>query len=102
MQPGAYGTDFAANMIGPDEPEVVDGYRVGKDMFEDMGKLFAERAQAGAFGDPQEVIDTLVRLAEAPKDERPLRVPVGADAAAAVNQVSAEVQKGVLAWMQVE
>jgi NAD(P)-dependent dehydrogenase (short-subunit alcohol dehydrogenase family) len=56
---------------------------------------------AGQFGDPREVADAMMSLAEAPKDQRPLRVPVGADGAAAVNEVSSQVQKGVLEWMKI-
>lgn len=102
VQPGAFGTDFSANMIPPEEPEVGESYREAPRMMEEMGALFARRGEEGEFGDPQEVVDALVRLAESEPGDRPLRVPVQADAAAAVNQVSAEVQKGVLEWMQVE
>jgi NAD(P)-dependent dehydrogenase (short-subunit alcohol dehydrogenase family) len=101
VQPGAYATDFGAKMIGPREPEVLGGYQAGQGMFEAMGQLFAERAQAGHFRDPREVVDAIVSLAEAPKDQRPLRVPVGAEAAEAVNEVSSQVQKGVLEWMEI-
>jgi NAD(P)-dependent dehydrogenase (short-subunit alcohol dehydrogenase family) len=101
VQPGAYATDFGAKMIGPREPEILGGYQAGQGMFEAIGQLFAERAQAGHFGDPREVVDAMVSLAEAPKDRRPLRVPVGADGAAAVNEVSSQVQAGVLEWMEI-
>lgn len=102
VQPGAYGTSFAANTMPPAEPGRLEQYGVVKDRLVAFGQGFQKMVEAGRIGDPREIAETFVKLVELPKGERPLRLTVDAQlgqAVTAINELCAQTQAGVLASM---
>jgi len=102
IQPGAYGTDFVAKGLQPADFGRVEQYGPVKDAMLGFFKAFQESAAAGHIGNPREIFETIVRVTELPKGERPLRVSVDSQlgqAVATINQASAQVQEGVMAAM---
>lgn len=96
VQPGAYGTGFGQNSIPPADAELIESYGPVKQMFEGFQAYFQQMFESGSIGDPKEVVDTFVQVVESV--EGPSRVPIGKDMEAsvtAVNDVSAQIQKGV-------
>lgn len=97
IQPGAYGTTFGANMLSPGDPARLETYGPVNAMFAQFAGRFAEMAESGAIGDPQEVTDALVAVVHS--SEGPLRVTVGADiqqGVGAINGVAAQVQAAIM------
>lgn len=95
VQPGAFGTTFGTNMMQAAEGHRLEEYGPAQEMFAAMAKGFQELDYA----DPQEVVDVLVGLAESQPGDRPLRVPVGADASMAatpINEAQAQSQAAVM------
>lgn len=102
VQPGAYGTNFAAASVRPAEPGRLDQYGPVKDGFLAFGRAFSEMIESGRIGDPREVYDALVGLVEQAPGERPLRLTLDGQlgsAVEAINQTCAQVQENVLAGM---
>ena len=96
IQPGAYGTGFGQNSIQPSNAGLLEEYGPVKQMFEGFAQHFAEMFEKGTVGNPKEVVDAFVQVAES--SEGPMRVPVGADMSEAlntVNEVCDKVQQGV-------
>lgn len=96
IQPGAYGTGFGQNSVQPSDGALIEDYGPVKQMFEGFAKWFADMFEKGEVGDPKEVVDTFVQVAES--TEGPTRVPVGKDMSepvVAVNEVCDKVQEGV-------
>lgn len=99
LQPGAYGTEFHANAIQPEDAARLDGQPAVRAMFEAFGGAFEERIRSGQLADPQEVVEALVELVEAPPGERPFRVTVGEDirpGVVPINETCARVQRHLL------
>jgi NAD(P)-dependent dehydrogenase (short-subunit alcohol dehydrogenase family) len=101
VQPGTFPTtSILRNLVPADDGGRADGYGP---MAEAPGQLFAglgAMAASGQAPDPQQVADVVVRLVDAPRGQRPLRVavdPGGFDGAARLNAVAAEVQQEKLA-----
>jgi NAD(P)-dependent dehydrogenase (short-subunit alcohol dehydrogenase family) len=94
VEPGAYATDIFSKIAGADDAARVASYG-------DLAR-YAEQVSAGlnetAQGrDPQEVADAILRLANAPAGERPLRTVVPANAAVdAINAATAPIQREVI------
>jgi NAD(P)-dependent dehydrogenase (short-subunit alcohol dehydrogenase family) len=100
IQPGVYGTGFMAHSVQPADAARTEQYGLVKDGLLGFGKAFQEMVAAGRIGDPREIFETFVRVVELPKGERPLRVTVDSQLGqplAAINQVCAQVQEGVMA-----
>ena len=95
VQPGAFGTTFGANMLQPHDAQVLESYGPAKEQFASMAQAFAELE----YQDPKIVLDALVQLAESDPADRPLRVPVGADATMActpINEAQDQAQQAIL------
>ncbi len=91
VQPGAYGTTFASNMMPADDQARMGSYGPVTEMAQQFMASFEHRE----FGDPQEVTDAIIKIIEMPAGERPLRTPVGDDsvqAAGPINEAAAQVQ----------
>jgi NAD(P)-dependent dehydrogenase (short-subunit alcohol dehydrogenase family) len=102
IQPGAYGTGFMMHVPRPGDAGRLDQYGPVKDGFLAFGKALQDMTAAGKIGDPREIFDTIVRMVELPKGERPLRLVMDAHLGqpmAAINQVCAQVQENVVAAM---
>ena len=99
IQPGVYGTGFMAHSVQPADAARTEQYGMVKDGLLGFGKAFQEMVAAGRIGDPREIFETFVRVVELPKGERPLRLVVDSQLGqplAAINQVCAQVQEGVM------
>lgn len=97
VEPGAYGTDFATNMIFAPDQEVFANYGPVTGMAQNFAAGFGESLKNLPVK-PQEVADTILNLIETPAGERPLRTPVGlfTEGPQAINEVAAEAQKQML------
>jgi NAD(P)-dependent dehydrogenase (short-subunit alcohol dehydrogenase family) len=90
VEPGAYPTDIFSKVFGPDDAARVADY---SDLAQlEQGLSEGLSASAGQ-RDPQEVADAILRLANAPAGERPLRTPVPSNPAVdAINAAAAPIQ----------
>ncbi len=94
VEPGAYATDIFGNVFGADDTARVADYGHVAKMAEALTQALGESAQER---DPQEVADAILRLANAPAGERPLRTPVpGNPAVEAINAATAPIQREVM------
>lgn len=93
VQPGAYGTDFGANLsLGADEARV-QSYGPVKEIFEGFMANFGAREQ----GDAQEVVSVIMDAVEG--NVQGLRKPVGEDMkqpVEAMNETAKTVQEQLL------
>ncbi|MCX4247173.1 SDR family oxidoreductase [Paraliomyxa miuraensis] len=100
LQPGSYGTSLVSNWIQPAEAARVETYGPVRDGLAAFGQAFAQMAEAGMIGDPQEIAQAFVRLVELPAGERPPRLTVDhmlGELAGAVNEASQSAQQAMMA-----
>lgn len=98
IEPGAYGTDFGKNMMPPADTERLEDFG---EFAEAPMKMFAQLfagMQSDQAPNPQDIADIVKSLIEMPQGKRPLRTTSGGDVAGAnaINQVSEQVQQGLL------
>ncbi len=99
VQPGAFGTTFSQHSVHAADVARLAGYGPVPRMMEGFVKGFEERARAGQLGKPEELVQALVEVVEAPRGSLPARRTVGADVyepVTAINQVSEEVHDRLL------
>jgi NAD(P)-dependent dehydrogenase (short-subunit alcohol dehydrogenase family) len=102
VQPGAFGTDFAKNLVAPADVARVDGYGAAKKIQEQMSAAFASMFNGPNVPNPQLVADAVLQLVETPSGQRPLRVvvdPLTGEGTTAINGVAAQVQVASLEAM---
>jgi len=100
VEPGAYATDIFSGIVSADDAERVAAYGEVAKYAEQIAAGIATSAQAR---DPQEVADAIVRLANAPAGERPLRTVVpGNPGVEAINAATAPIQREALKRMGLE
>jgi NAD(P)-dependent dehydrogenase (short-subunit alcohol dehydrogenase family) len=94
VEPGAYPTDIFSKVFGPDDAARVAEYSNLAPLEQGLSDgLSASASQR----DPQEVADAILRLANAPAGERPLRTPVPANPAVdAINAATAPIQRELM------
>jgi NAD(P)-dependent dehydrogenase (short-subunit alcohol dehydrogenase family) len=95
VEPGAYPTDIFSKVSGPDDAARAAAYSslapLEAQMNEGLGQSAKDR-------DPQEVADAILRLANAPAGQRPLRTAVPANPAVdAINAATAPIQRELIA-----
>jgi NAD(P)-dependent dehydrogenase (short-subunit alcohol dehydrogenase family) len=94
VEPGAYPTDIFGKIAGPDDTARVAGYSSLAPLEKQLNEGLAKSAQER---DPQEVADAILRLANAPAGQRPLRTPVPANPAVdAINAATAPIQRELM------
>lgn len=98
VQPGAFGTDFAAHgLMGADGARAA-GYGPIAEMPMNMGKSLGAMLSSPDAPQPQEVADAVLKLVQTPAGQRPARTIVdryGGQASATVNQVCAQVTESI-------
>lgn len=101
VEPGAYGTSFAANILQGADQERFAAYGQVAQMAQQMVQGMEERSQSGEMGDPQEVAEAIVGLIETPAGQRPLRTLVGSDITILeqLNEYSTQMQAQLLEYM---
>ncbi|GAB4529669.1 MAG: SDR family oxidoreductase [Haliangiales bacterium] len=98
IQPGAYGTNFLAN-ISPPQHDVSSAYGQTAEQFAAISSDFRARVESGDIGDRSEVASGLIEEIERPAGPRPLRRVIGADVSetvGAINQTCAQIQDQLL------
>lgn len=102
VQPGAFPTEFGANMpVGADQARAA-GYGPLENGLQQFGETLQQMFAVPNPPDPQEVADAIVDLIEAPAGKRPPRVVVdrfNAQAATMLNDAHASVQRLLLGGM---
>jgi NAD(P)-dependent dehydrogenase (short-subunit alcohol dehydrogenase family) len=98
VEPGAYPTDFGKKGVWPADPGRAEGYGPLAEMPMQMVQGLAQMFSGPDAPNPQAVADAVVRLVETPFGQRPLRMIVDAhpEGVQAINDVSAQVQAGLL------
>jgi NAD(P)-dependent dehydrogenase (short-subunit alcohol dehydrogenase family) len=95
VEPGAFPTEIFSKVFGADDAARVAAY--GSDFAKLEAQLNEGLAQAAKDRNSQEVADAILRIANAPANERPLRTPVPADPAVeAVNAATAPIQRELI------
>jgi NAD(P)-dependent dehydrogenase (short-subunit alcohol dehydrogenase family) len=103
IQPGAFGTDFSANVIVGSDPSRTEGYGPIAEIPAQIGQALHGMLTAPGAPNPQEIADAVLKLVQTPAGQRPARTAVdryGGHATTAVNQVSAQVTEGLLQAFQ--
>jgi NAD(P)-dependent dehydrogenase (short-subunit alcohol dehydrogenase family) len=94
VQPGAYATEIFSKMFGADDAARVAAYG---DAAGYVGKVSEALGASAQERDSQEVADAILRLANAPAGERPLRTAVPANPAVeAINAAVGPIQREVM------
>lgn len=92
VEPGAYATEIFSKVFGADDAARVVAYGSSAAKMEEQ--LTAGLTESAKERDPQEVADTILRIANAPAGARPLRTPVPANPAVdAINAATAPIQR---------
>jgi NAD(P)-dependent dehydrogenase (short-subunit alcohol dehydrogenase family) len=102
LEPGSFGTGAFEKGLRP-RADLTAEYGPTGELFRAFFAGYSQRAQAGALGDPAEVVDAIVEEVERPAGQRPLRRPVGRDseqALAAINRTCEQVQQQLRAAMR--
>jgi NAD(P)-dependent dehydrogenase (short-subunit alcohol dehydrogenase family) len=94
VEPGAYPTEIFGKTFGADDSAVVASYGDVAKLSDQVSAGLGESAQGK---NPQEVADAILRIANAPAGQRPLRTSVPPNPAVeAINAATAPVQREVL------
>ena len=101
LQPGAYPTNFRANILAPDDAVRVKEYPRETKEAERMHNNVVEMLQSELAPDPRDVTNALLHVLALPRGERPLRVALRKDSGGLkmVNQICGEVQGALLRGM---
>lgn len=102
VQPGAFNTDFAKNLVPPSDPALGGNYGAASAVQEQMGKAFAGMFNGPDLPSPQLVADAVLKLVETPSGARPIRTvvdPLTGQGTTAINGVCEQVQAGSLEAM---
>lgn len=106
IEPGGFGTNFFGNMLPPADTEAVDSYGAYKKIPEKMWGGMTEMFSSDKAPNPQEIADAVDQLVEMEAGTRPARVVVdpmsGGEAPTAINKMTDEIQKGLLASFGME
>ncbi len=95
VEPGFFRTDFLNDNSLVSTKAIIDDYA------ETVGKMrvFAEGANHAQPGDPRKLVIAVLRLADS--DNPPLRLPLGSDAVARIEQKHKAVEAELAAWREV-
>jgi NAD(P)-dependent dehydrogenase (short-subunit alcohol dehydrogenase family) len=100
VEPGGFGTGFAANILYPADEERVASYGSLAEMPNQMWGNLIQMLEADDAPNPQAVADAVLNLIETPAGQRPLRTVVdpltGGEAPSVVNRTSDQVQQQLL------
>ena len=101
VEPGGFGTGFAANMVMPADEVRVESYGELRETPRQMWSGMVQQLQGENAPDPQVVADAILTLIETPAGQRPLRTVVdpmtGGEAASVINQTTDQIQSQLLA-----
>ena len=105
IEPGGFGTNFAANMdIGADTDRL-ESYGPLAEMPAKLWGPFIEQLTAEDAPNPQQVADAVLNFIRTPAGQRPLRTvvdPMGGDAPGAINSTTDQIQKQMFEQMEIK
>lgn len=104
LQPGAYPTDFRANILSPDDSSILADYPVEQREAEFSHNATREMLASEMAPDPRDVTNAMLKVLSMPSGERPLRVALRRDSGGLkmINQICGEVQGALLRGMSLE
>lgn len=106
VEPGGFGTNFAANMVNGTDTDCLESYGALAEM---PGKLWGpiiEQLSAEGAPNPQQVADAVLNLIKTPAGRRPLRTVVdplvGDEAPRAINNTTDQIQSQMFEQMGIK
>jgi len=103
VEPGGFGTSFAANMAYGEDRARLESYGSLADAPDKMWSAFGQMLRSENAPNPQEVADAVLKLIETPAGSRPLRTVVdplkGGEGPRSINQATDDIQAQILAGM---
>jgi len=104
LQPGAYPSNFRANIMEADDPARLDGYPVEREESKDLDLKTRQYLASEAAPDPRDVSNAMRAMIEAQPGTRPLRIALRKDAGGLkmINQICGEVQGAMLRGMRID
>ncbi len=99
VQPGAFATDFFANVPQAENPERGAAYGTAADLPEKLGQALHTMTSAKDAPSPILFAEAILKLIETPVGKRPLRTvvdPLTGQGTETINGVASQVQKGML------
>ena len=105
IEPGGFGTNFAANMESGADTDRLESYGPLAEMPARLWGPFLEQLTAEDAPNPQQVADAVLNLIKTPAGQRPLRTvvdPLGEEAPAAINRTTDQIQSQIFEQMQIK
>ncbi len=104
LQPGAYPTEFRANILRPDDEGRLAPYPLEQKEAESSHNATREMLASEMAPDPHDVTAAMLKVVSMPAGERPLRVALRKDSGGLkmINQICGEVQGALLRGMSLE
>ncbi|MBK8127452.1 MAG: SDR family oxidoreductase [bacterium] len=104
IQPGAYPSNFRANILDTDDAARLAGYPDEQAEAEQSDAQTKQYLASGAAPDPRDVSNAMLMMLEATPGTRPLRVALRKDSGGLkmINQICSEVQGAMLRGMRLE
>lgn len=100
VEPGAFGTNFLANVMMPADSATIGSYGPIADIPGQMFGSFGQMLTSDNAPNPQDIADAILTLMQTSAGKRPLRTVVdpmmGGEGPSAINQVSSQVQSQLL------
>lgn len=106
IEPGGFGTNFAANMETGADTDRLESYGPLADMPGKLWGSFIEQLTAEEAPNPQQVADAVLNLIKTPVGQRPLRTVVdpmiGGEAPRAINSTTDQIQSQMFEQMEIK
>ena len=93
IEPGTYPTAMEGKTIPPADPSRAAGYGAVAEIIDKSAASFNDVSSRPVLPNPQEVADVVVKLIEMPREDLPLRMPVGEEfLVAPINRAAEHMQ----------
>ena len=105
IEPGGFGTNFAANMESGADTDRLESYGPLAEMPAKLWGPFLEQLTAEDAPNPQQVADAVLNLIKTPAGQRPLRTvvnPSGDEALRAINSTTDQIQSQMFEQMKIK
>jgi NAD(P)-dependent dehydrogenase (short-subunit alcohol dehydrogenase family) len=105
IEPGGFGTNFAANMDSGADSDRLESYGPLAEMPAKLWGPILEQLTAEDAPNPQQVADAVLNLIKTPAGQRPLRTvvnPSGDEALRAINSTTDQIQSQMFEQMQIK
>jgi len=105
IEPGGFGTNFAANMDSGADTDRLESYGPLAEMPAKLWGPILEQLTAEGAPNPQQVADAVLNLIKTPAGQRPLRTvvnPSGDEALRAINSTTDQIQSQMFEQMEIK